>query len=291
MTSSKRSRKRVRPLLGTLVEIDLKDPRPLGPLDNAISAAFDAIADVDRLMSFHRADSDLSRLNRARPGDFVSIDPLTLAVLRASNDLFDASDGAFDLRCGQALVDWDFLPPVSRSPAGRANGAASPIEFSGDRVRKTGAWTLDLGGIAKGFAVDRAVAVLEERGVRAGLVNAGGDLRAFGAERWNVAVRHPRFPSRPLSCLSLAFGAVATSGVYFSRTRVGKRWVSPLVRVHDGAPFLKAHSVTVLSESCMMADALTKVVSLAPARAAAVLEKFNARAFLITSRGTISSIH
>lgn len=293
MTSSnpdlkQRPAKRVRPLLGTFVEITLRGRAAGGGIVSAFAAAFDAIGDIDRLMSYHRPESDLSRLNRAAAGHWLRVNPHTARVLALSNDLFLASSGAFDVRCGAVLAGWGLLPAAPRAGAGRIYAAMpAPLEIQGRRVRKTGPWTLDLGGIAKGYAVDHAVNVLRARGITSGLVNAGGDLRAFGPHVWRVSVRHPARPALALAPVRLQRAAMATSGSYFSRRRVRNRWVSALVRMKDRTPFLKKHSVSVLSDNCAMADALSKVATLEPARANVLLAKFNAMAFSVDVRGAV----
>src|SRR4051794_19741584 len=99
MKFSKQKIKRVRPILGTFVEIRLEAEAPIELLHTWITAGFDQIEKIDRLMSFHRSESDLSRLNRSEPGHWVEVHPHTRHVLRASNQLFQASGGIFDIRC------------------------------------------------------------------------------------------------------------------------------------------------------------------------------------------------
>src|SRR5258708_4427079 len=99
MKSSKRKLKRARPLLGTFVEIELLGNVPESTLNTWITAGFEAIEEIDRLMSRYRTDSDLSRLNEAEPGIWVDVHPHTLKVLRASNKLYKDSRGTFDIRC------------------------------------------------------------------------------------------------------------------------------------------------------------------------------------------------
>src|SRR5581483_361234 len=113
--------------------------------------AFQAIAEIDRLMSFHRETSDLSRINRASANDWVPVHSHTRNVLLMANRFFRTSGGVFDVRRG-------LLP----------NGTVgvAPVRISGRRVRKNGAFVLDLGGIAKGYAVDLAVSTLKRDGMK-----------------------------------------------------------------------------------------------------------------------------
>jgi thiamine biosynthesis lipoprotein len=153
--------------------------------------------------------------------------------------------------------------------------------LDGRRVRFRRPLRIDLGGIAKGYAVDRAVAALGAAGVEAALVNAGGDLRAFGARPWSVALRHPLSPARSAHGLELRDEALATSAAYFSRRRCGTGEVSALLDPRSGRPWLGAASVSVRAADCLHADALTKVVLFAPPPLAGqVLARYGAQAYI-----------
>jgi FAD:protein FMN transferase len=248
--------RRAQPWLGTMVEISVEGTHD----QQAVSSAFAAIARVHALMSFHDAASDVSRLNRAGDGELVHVDPDTWEVLRTAHEVCALSDGAFDIACAPRLVEWRLLPaPQQQAP--RVLPASAVLALEGEGVvRKLAAGWVDLGGIAKGFAVDRAVQALQAAGVPGGCVNAGGDLRVFGSARIEVAVRSPRAPGHMGSVLTVADGALATSGSYFSRTSHGGQMVSALIDARDGRPIVGEQSASVRAPSCVLADALTKVV-------------------------------
>lgn len=263
--------RRAQPWLGTLVEIAVP-PRAAALLD----AAFGKIAAVHRAMSFHSEDSDLARLRRAAPGERTAVSAHTVRVLRAAQDFFRLSGGLFDVTIGAELVAWGFLP----RPAGwkgRARGANSAdIEIIDDRhVRLKRPLLIDLGGIAKGYAVDAAVAFLETNGAEAGLVNAGGDLRAFGGVAFSVAVRAADW-SGAGGALTLADGAMATSANAANRKKTRGATAAPHVG-GERKPALFNDAVTVFAPSAMHADALTKVVIADAARAAALAPRFGAQ--------------
>ena len=136
--------------------------------------------------------------------------------------------------------------------------------------------TVDLGGIAKGFAVDRAVEVLKRNGVMAGIVNAGGDLRVFGSASQLVHLRHPKQPNRAAGAVRLRERAIATSGIYFARTKNRRRYVSPMLDARTGRAACDLISVTVGAANCMTADALTKVVFALRGEAAPLLARYSA---------------
>jgi thiamine biosynthesis lipoprotein ApbE len=148
---------------------------------------------------------------------------------------------------------------------------------------------LDLGGIAKGFAVDEAVNILRRGGIKCGLVNAGGDLRAFGPRPFAVGIRDPRRPGTMFASLVLKNCALATSAHYFAaRLRPGAR-LGPFVDPRSGEFRSELASVTVVAKSALTADALTKVVMLDPDNSLAILQRFAAESLVWTAQGTVFS--
>ena len=169
--------RRARPLLGTLVEIQARAPNE-SLARQAIERAFGAVLCVHVLMSFHEKNSDVSRLNREAAKRSVRIHHWTARVLRAAQRFAAESEGAFDITVADALRRARLLPDVGTR---RCKGTWRDIEITRDhRVRFTKPLIIDLGGIAKGFAVDRAIDGLRKSGAVSGIVNAGGDLRVFG---------------------------------------------------------------------------------------------------------------
>jgi thiamine biosynthesis lipoprotein len=272
--------RRARPLLGTLVEIQAAAALPAARLHAALDHAFAAVERVQALMSFHDPASELSRLNREAAQGAVAVDAQTREVLAAALALSRLSEGAFDICVGAPLRRWGYLP---EGEGGAAPGADwRDIELLADgRVRFQRPLCLDLGGIAKGYAVDRAVAALREAGVERGLVNAGGDLRGFGPAPWKIALRHPLSPAHSVHALELCEEALATSANTFSRRVLGAGEVSPLLDPRSGRPWLGAASVSVRAADCLHADALTKVVLFAaPEVAERVLAAHGAHAYM-----------
>lgn len=275
---------RARPLLGTRVAIRAESATPPAALDAAIDAAFAAIEAVQRLMSFHAPDSDVSRLNREAASRPVRVDRQTFEVLTAALGFSLASRGAFDITTASVLEGSGLLPRLD-SPADTAADWRDIELLDDDRVRFRRPLHLDLGGIAKGHAVDRAVTVLRAAGVESALVEAGGDLRACGPRGYRIGLRDPRHPgARPLS-IELRDAAMATSAASFSRKRLDARVVSALVSPRDRASFTEAATVSVQAPTCRTADALTKVALFAPpALANVVLARFDAAAIRLQPR-------
>jgi len=256
--------RRARPLLGTFVEIRV-DGVDGAHAVVAIDAAFAEIATVHRLMSFHAHDSDVTRVNRGASRDAVVVDARTREVLSLSIDFARASDGRFDPTIAAELVARNLLPRPSEAPSPHPKADWRDIEIIADgRIRCAKPLWIDFGGIAKGYAVDRAVAILVAAGATQGCVNAGGDLRIFGARAERV---HLRTASGYWPALELADAAVASSS--------GSAHIHGRTRTAADA----RASVGVVAATCMIADALTKVVLVAGAAASsAVLARFGAQA-------------
>ena len=257
MRPASASARRARPLLGTFVEISA-DGASLAAAHRAIDAAFDAVTRIHRLMSVHDAGSEVSRLNRAEPGRATTLHPWTRAVLRAALELYTASGGLFDVTAGAA-------------PARGGGGPGFEMLAHGQARRTRPGVTIDLGGIAKGFAVDRAVRVLRSHGATRGLVNAGGDLVAFGAPGALVAIRDPRRPGRALARVVVENAALASSG----------GGASTIVDPRPTAPRPEILGATVTAPSCLLADALTKVVMIAGESAGPLLARYGAAALFL----------
>jgi thiamine biosynthesis lipoprotein len=277
--------KRCRPLLGTFVEITARGGTP-EMLAGGMSSAFSAVEKVMALMSYHDPFSELSRVNSKALRAPVQVNEWTYRVFAQAQRLAEESGGAFDVTIAPRLASWGYLP---RNPA---NGSREHLArwndvelLPGRLVRFHRPLHMDLGGIAKGFAVDCAVDALRAAGVREGLVNAGGDLRAFGGGDWPVQIRHPRDPGAGGHAFALRDSAVATSAAYFSRKRWRKCWVCPLVDGRTRQPCDDSLSVTVHAPGALLADALTKIVFALREKAAPILQRHQASALLLDRTG------
>ncbi|MFA5170954.1 MAG: FAD:protein FMN transferase [Sulfuriferula sp.] len=271
---------RARPLLGTLVEIAATG-RHVDAVQSAISQAFDAVEQVHQLMSYHADGSDISLINREAYARAVTVNAQTAEVLAAAYQFAKASAGLFDISVAPTLTKLGFLPKREGMPRISGQGNWQHVVVSDNQVRLTRQLRIDVSGIAKGYAVDRAIAALQSAGMVSGRVNAGGDLRVFGDVAQTIHTRHPGDPVQLLPLVEFAMGAAATSAGYYAQRRHQGRWVTPLINPHTRQAAGVQRSVTVLAADCMTADALTKVVHADPAAALPVLQQFNARAIMI----------
>jgi FAD:protein FMN transferase len=147
--------------------------------------------------------------------------------------------------------------------------------------------TIDLGGIAKGFAVDRAIAALRDHNVRQGLVNAGGDLAAFGPDAAVVSLRDPRDPRRIMGHVDITNEALAASGRQVDPFRCSETRESAVIDPGTSRPARMAVGATVCARRCMVADALTKIVMIAGEAAASVLAEYQASAVFVSQDGDL----
>lgn len=283
--------RRARPLLGTFVEIEVAGAAR-SEMNAAVDAAFDAIALVHRLMSFHEPESDVSRLNREAGASPTRVHAWTFQVLEAAIEMHSRSGGVFDIAVAPALQAMGWLPSSNGDPTivpgARFADAIELLPENMVRLRPAGV-TIDLGGIAKGFAVDLAVDALRGAGVSSGLVNAGGDLRAFGQEPHSVYLRHPRDPSRSIGCIEVADQALASTARRFDLVDGSDHGSSEVIDPSTLRPASLIDGVTVRAPSCMIADALTKIVMISGTNAVELLEQYEASALLVSTDGDVQA--
>lgn len=258
---------RCRPLLGTYVEVTADGI-------DAIDAAFEAIALTHRLMSAHEPGSEVSRINRFAHESPVEISDLTREVLERSLQWRKLSAGLFDVvEAGARSVEAGRIPQHADQPS----PGSAQLSLDGNRARLSAPGCIDLGGIAKGYAVDQAVAAMRRAGASRGLVNAGGDLFAFGPDPWRVEVVHPQ-SRRPLVEVDLSNEALATSAVLSDGSAahlpVGAEWMSVSVRAPNACD----------------ADALTKLVWSGHPDLMRLLIAFEAAALGTRSDGRVEAI-
>lgn len=269
---------RAQPWLGTLVSIRVEG-LPASRAHCAINAAFAEVATVHRLMSFYQHDSDVSRLNRHAAHEFVAVHPYTLEVLQWALRFSSCSNGCFDISVAGELVNWQFLPrPSHRTCVLR--GSWRDIELRSDGyVRFRSPLWIDLGGIAKGYAVDRASEILRSLGSRRSVVNAGGDIRVNGGQAERIALDMSS-PTNTLPVMELSDGSVASSTGRRQRRRYHGRLLGPHVHGLLRSPAPTERFVSVVAKRCVVADALTKVVIAEGASSLDLLRRFRASAHL-----------
>ncbi len=273
--------------------------------ERGFRAAFDVFERVERVMNEWKPDSPLSAINRAAgSGRFVAAPPDLCAVLRASIDGARRTDGLFDPTWAALRTVWRFgTDRTDVVPDGEAvkkacalvSYRALDIQPSADgclvKLEKRG-MALGLGGIAKGWAVDRAVDALRKLGFRDFLVQAGGDLYAAGKRGdrpWRVGIRDPRGPvDSVIAELDVTDAAFSTSGDY-ERFFIheGKRF-HHLIDPRTCHPAEASRSATVLARRALDAEILTKATFILGGEAAVRLAReWEAGVVLVTADGGV----
>ncbi|MCF6179470.1 MAG: FAD:protein FMN transferase [Geopsychrobacter sp.] len=269
-------------LMGTLVEIkgvggDEKN------IEKAISDAFSIMRAEEERFSSELETSQISLINRSDVP--VVVDAQVLKVLRLGQKITRQSQGAFDFGMGGLKRLWDFKALTPRVPTALEIAAVLPqrslkrVAIDGERVVRLGARVqLDLGGIAKGFAVDRALDVLRSAGLKSASINAGGDIGLLGGhgERpWKIGIQHPRKANELLATLELRDRAIVTSGDYERFFMVDGLRYHHIFDPQTGMPARGCQSVTVIAAHVAEADSLaTAAFVLGPQKGLAFLETY-----------------
>lgn len=268
-----------RPILMGTYQFHLTAVVPVGQgdrLEEIFDQAERAARLVEKRMDQHNPASEIGRLNDAPAGQLVPLSPETLDVLSRAAVLRDQTNGAFDVTILPILRLWKRAEttghpplPAERAAARRASQWAYLELLDAGAVKALESVAVDLGGIAKGFAVDRAVAAMVQAGCVGGIVDIGGDLRCFGRKPsgnpWNVSVTHPFDPDHaaenPLAVLAIREGAVCTSGNYRRFYVIQGRRYSHIVDPRTAQPVDTCPSVTVVAPDATTADAWATALS------------------------------
>ncbi|ADQ84288.1 FAD:protein FMN transferase [Methylovorus sp. MP688] len=276
MTLPLEKHKRATIALGTIVEVSLwlepgTDPSPL------FETAYQAIRQVHALMSVHDDHSDLGRYRLASDGEPITIHAHTLQVLEFAETLWSLSDGMFDVCIGDVLARAAYLPEEWVSTVPQDFSPRQPLEITSHEdgtasLKKQANTLIDLGGIAKGYAVDLAIEALQAMGVPSALINAGGDMRIYGTTEAPI---HRRQHQMYVPLGYLHNQALATSGQPSNRDTALDQLPIVDPNTRQCLPAL-AHPISIVANTAMAADALTKLAWL-NALNPALLERYHAR--------------
>lgn len=258
--------RRSQPLLGTFVTISAYGQDRIA-LNAAVAAAFDEFRQVDARMSIHRKDSELSHVNARAAQTPITVSPDLFEVLASAAAIAADSDGAFDVTIRPLADLWGFISRDYRLPSeAELQQARRRVDFrlvQLDATQRTARFlqpdiAIDLGGIAKGYAVDRAVEKLRACGVTIAMVKAGGDLRVIGTPpgktAWEVQLEDPRKRGQRVT-VSLREAALSTSGNYENYFELHGRRYSHILNPQTGLPVQGVAACTVVAPTCCESDA------------------------------------
>ena len=267
---------RTKVLMDTLVRIEVFD-KDREKAHKAIDMAFSEFEHLDQTFSHYLPNSEVSGINQnaGRNPSLVSDD--VFAVLQRSIHFSKISKGTFDVTVGAISQLWDFTGEEPKIPD--RDTIEENLEHVGyEKIRiddeqhvvlSDSGMAIDFGGIAKGYAVDRAIHILKERGVTSSLVDAGGDIGLLGSkpngEPWRIGIQHPRDMRKMIAVLEIDSGNVATSGDYERFFHQDGRRYHHILDPKTGWPAQGCMSATVLTNTAMDADMLaTSIFVLGP---------------------------
>lgn len=257
-----------RPQMGTIVNVTfIGDPTTAGKVSAAV---FREIDRIEGLMSARRAGSDIARVNSRASGEAVEVSDETAAILQRAARISEETDGSFDVTFAALEPLWDFrAPSFAPPPPSRVKALLPLVNYRNMRIVKNTVFfarpgmRIGLGAIAKGYAVERGIAVLKRFGVRDAIVEAGGDLQAIGnrhGRRWIAGLRHPRRQSILLTIELEDGDAVATSGDYERCVVRGNARYHHIIDPRTGFPAQSFSSVTVVSKNPVLSDAYATAI-------------------------------
>ncbi len=258
-------------LMGTIVNITIV-ARNLAGSERACELAFKEMRRIEKMLSVKDKSSEIYKLNQHKDLEFVNVNPEIVFLLEESAKISALSHGAFDISVRPLLELWRERLKQETVPAKAEIHKIFPlvdyrnIEIDSRRnlvrFKKKGI-NIDLGGIAKGYAVDRAIKVLKKEGVKNCLVEAGGDLfvlgRGINKKGWLIGLRNPR-ESGVILEFSCTNKGVATSGDYERFKTLNKRHYHHLIDPRAGLSKSEVVSATIVAPSAMIADALSTAV-------------------------------
>jgi thiamine biosynthesis lipoprotein len=253
-------------LMGTIAEVRVHAGPDADGAARAVAAAFDELRAIDRLMAVQRPESDVSRLNREGARGPVPVDTRVIEVLERSLALWKMTDGAFDPTVLPLARAWGFTEGRPHRPEGPPPAVSGAGAIRVDREARTVALddpraAVDLGGVAKGYALDRARAVLRAHGVTSAYVDLGGNVATMGAAPdgpyWRIGIRHPRRDGALLGVLEVGATTVSTSGDAEQFVEVDGERFGHVFDPRTGRPARGAVSVTVVHDDGALGDGLS----------------------------------
>jgi thiamine biosynthesis lipoprotein len=279
----------------------------------AIKAGFDEIEKLERLLNYFSPESEVSAINRASGIKPVKVSAETMDILKKSFEIAEITDGAFDPTIGSVMRLWGFSS-LNHEKTGslpldkEIQKSLSLVDYRKIKIDEQASevfledrsMEIDLGGIAKGYAADRAVEAIRSAGAEACLVSIAGDIRASGLKpgghKWKVGIQNPRAEKRidkdmdngVLMSLFLEDSAISTSGDYQRFFLIGDKRYHHIINPHTGYPAPGIMSVSVVADEGFIADAIsTAVFVLGVEKGLKLLESKGLRGIIIDSKGEV----
>ena len=274
---------RTEAIMGTRCYVELWADDPLKGND-AIDAVMAELRRIDNLMSHYKPESQLSQINQYANERPVQVDKELFDLIKLSTHYSEITEGAFDITYASVGYLYDYPRHVhpteeqirEKLPAVNWRNMLLDEEHHTVRFEHPG-MRIDLGGIAKGYAVDRGIDILKARGVGRALVTAGGDSRIIGdrmGRPWLVAIRHPDNPNKVVTRIPLSNSAVSTSGDYERYFDEGGVRYHHIIDPRTGHSASKVRSATILAPTATQTDGMSKTAFvLGPEKALEIINR------------------
>ncbi len=289
-------------IMGTEVTITVSAPSA-GEGAAAIEAAMFELRRLDRMMSLYKEDSEITRVNLAAGKHPVRVSAEMTEVVEQSLEISRLTRGVFDITIGPLVVLWQMRLKEGKTPTDlEISGVRGRIGFKNITLDKKAStiylkkkgMIMDLGGVAKGYAADRAAHVLIQRGVKNGIVAVAGDIRAIGqrpdGSPWRIGVQHPREPENTLTVLELSDVSVSTSGDYERFKIIGNKRYHHILDPRTGRPSTGMESVTVTGARGAVVDPLTTALFiLGPEKGIQLVQSLGCEAVFVDDKGRVTS--
>ncbi len=248
--------------MGTFVSITIEDTKNS---ESILDEAFTEIKRMEQLFSIYDKKSEISQLNTLKK---LKVSSPTLSLLKKALDISDITGGAFDITCKPLLDLYKLAEKNNRPPTKKEIEDTlryvgwKKIRIIGDIVELPENFEIDLGGIAKGYIVDKTADFLKERKIKNGIINAGGDIFAFGknpqGKSWQIGIQDPYKKNKIMKRIKIENLGVATSGNYERFFSIRNKKYGHIVDPLTGKSVRNyPSSVTVIAKDCLTADAFT----------------------------------
>jgi len=285
-------------IMGTLVEFTIAGSEQ-NQAEKSVTAAASEMQRIENLFTIYgEVANSVKAFNASPPNTIIKLDDEVAALLDIALEIKQRSNGAFDPSLGGLNLLWGFSLPESplAPPSAQAIKEVVPpthcIEKRKDGwIRMDSRCYLDFGAIAKGYAIDRGIAVLQKNGIRHAIINAGGDIRLIGRhdeKPWRIGIRHPRNKAEVIATLKLEGDvSVVTSGDY-ERYFVhnGQRYYH-ILNPRTGWPATTSQSATVIAPNATLADAWSTALFIPGKEGMPLMNKMNYAALLVDHEGKV----
>jgi thiamine biosynthesis lipoprotein len=246
-------------LLGTVIQIKIEKVKDS---DKILNSAFELIKNFEDRFSIFKQESEISKLNKYKK---LKVSSDLLNVIKKAIYISEITDGAFDITCKPIIDLYKEKSKENKTPAEKEieevlkNVGWRKIKIKDDFVILSDNMEIDLGGIAKGYIVDKTFQFLKSNGIKNGLINAGGDIYCWGfnekGEKWKIGIENPFEESKIIGIFEITDKGIATSGNYKRYLEIKKKKIGHIINPRTGLPTGEnIASVTVIANDCTIAD-------------------------------------